>query len=303
MVLRCGSLVVAACLLGCAPVERLARRGHYADAMCAARYQARDPERAQARLLDELDRRARPRIHLHAVPATELEAGLKSGGARLAEEALLVRAVIEIDDMEIDGFRVRVALASGGRVLEAQPAQREVIAAYVGEPLPQVETTTVPTRRRLVAERWVERPLMGLVAGAFEASSLFVVPVTVLTGHSAYDPGYTVHDYPTDEEYAAAAPVTETVFQAAVEARETSGNASAHVWLWPRPRTPDARVIVEWGYQAVGCVSSRPAFRERPSEGNAELIRRLELPLPDGQDLESRINARFGDRMQPLGGA
>lgn len=293
-------MLAATCLLGCAPVERLARRGQFDDAMCAATYQSRDRERAEALVLEALDRRARPRIHLHAVPTSELEAGLKSGGARLAEQALLVRAVIETDEVHVDGFRVRVALAAGGRVVEAEPAERSIIAGYTGERLPQVETTTTPGRRRLVAERWIERPLMGAVAGTFEASTLFVVPITVITGHSRYEPGSTTYDYPTDEEYASAAPVTEAVFRAAQAARETSGNATAQVWLWPRPRTPDTRLVIEWGYQALGCESRRPAFRERSSEGSSELTRRVELVLPDGPDLASRINARFGDRMMPL---
>ena len=72
--MRCAALALLACL-GCRPpLGRLADARHYDQAVCATRFHSRDPEADSTALRRRIDLDARPRLHLHAIERTELEA-------------------------------------------------------------------------------------------------------------------------------------------------------------------------------------------------------------------------------------
>jgi hypothetical protein len=287
--------------LGCRPpMKRLTEQRAYDQALCAAQM-SRDP-RALGRVGPKLDADARPRLHLHAVPRAELERSLGEAGGRLADQAVLVRAVVAIDGVQVDDFGLRVALVGPQGPIESLPVSVEVIAGLVGETIPESRVDTFVGGRALVPERFRQRPLLGITAAMLEASTLFLVPVTVFTGHSRNTPTRTSITPPTDAEVRAAAPVASTVAEQAAlssHVEHGEGEETASVWLWPRPPEGELRLVIEWSYAAYGCAGRRPAL-ERRSLDDAELGRMLEIPLAPGGDLESRLNATFGDRMRLL---
>lgn len=96
------------------------------------------------------------------------------------------------------------------------------------------------------------------------------------------------------------APVASMVADRAARLQHTedgTGRETASVWLWPRPPAGELRLVIAWSYAAYGCAGRRPALR-RISLADAKIGRTLAIPLPAGGDLESRINAAFGDRMR-----
>lgn len=288
--------------LGCRPpVKRLSEQRAYDQALCAAQG-SRDPVRDLAYVGARLDADARPRLHLYAVPRAELERSLGEAGRRLAEQAVLVRAVVAIDGVQVDDFGLRVALVGPQGPVESQSATVEVLAGLVGETIPADRVETFAGGRELVPERFRQRPLLGITAGVLEASTLFLFPVTLVTGHSRDVPDRTSVTPPTEAEVRAAAPVASTVADHAAllsHAEDGKGQETASVWLWPRPPAGELRLVIEWSYAAYGCAGRRPAL-ERASLSDAEIGRTLEIPLPPGGDLESRLNAAFGDRMRVL---
>jgi hypothetical protein len=296
-----GVLALAAGL-GCRPpLRRLTEQRAYDQALCAAE-ESRDRERGLAYVGQRLDADARPRLHLYAVPRAELEASLGEAGRRLAEQAVLVRAVVAIDGVQVDDFGLRVALVGPQGPVEARPASVEVLATLVDENVALDRVEHVVGRRQLVGERWRERPFLGATAAIFEASTLFMVPVTEITGHSRTEPGHTIVTPPTEAEVLAAAPVASTVALEAARLshlRHDEGQEMASVWLWPRPADGDLRLVVEWSYAVYGCAGRRPALRRRPL-GDAEIGRTVEIRLPPSGELEARLNAVFGDRMRSL---
>lgn len=305
---RGGSLVLAAGLvmsgLGCGPpIQRLTEQRAYDQALCAASERSRDPARDLEAVASRLDADARPRLHLYAVPRAELERSLGEAGRRLADQVVLVRAVVAIDGVQVDDFGVRVGLVGAQGPVPSQPASVEVIASLVGETLPEDDVQIVESRRELVPERLAKRPLLGVTAAVLEASTLFMVPVTEITGHVRRVPGETIRTPPTEAEMIAAAPVASMMANEAarwshVEYQE--GQERASVWLWPRPSEGgETRLVIEWSYAAYGCAGRRPALR-RHVLSTAEAVHTVSLPLPPGGDLESRINRVFGDRMQLL---
>jgi hypothetical protein len=282
-------------------LRRLTEQRAYDQALCAARSSAH-PERGLAYVGGRLDADARPRLHLHAVPRAELERTLGEAGRRLAEQAVLVRAVVAIDGVQVDDFGLRVALIGPQGPIESQPPSVEVLAGLVGETIPPDRVDYVAGGRELVPQRFRERPLLGITAGVLEASTLFVVPVTLITGHSRDRPSRTIVSAPTDAEVLAAAPVASVVAEQAAQSsyvEHGEGQEVASVWLWPRPAEGDLKLVVEWSYAAYGCAGRRPAMLRRPLH-DAEIGRTVELPLPRGGDLESRVNALFGDRMRSV---
>jgi hypothetical protein len=302
LVLVLGLFGLAAATSGCRPpLGRLTEQRAYDQALCAAEG-SRDRERGLAYVGQRLDADARPRLHLHAVPRAELEASLGEAGRRLAEQAVLVRAVVAIDGVQVDDFGLRVALVGPRGPIESQPASVDVLAGLVGESVALDKVEYIQARRVLVGERWRERPFLGVTAAIFEASTFFMVPLTEISGHIRREPGYTSITPPTEAEVRAAAPVASTV---AIEAAQRShlqyeeGQEVASVWLWPRPPEGDLRLVVEWSYAVYGCAGRRPALRRRPLD-DAEIGRTVEIPLPRGGDLETRLHAVFGDRMRSL---
>ncbi|MCX4246213.1 hypothetical protein [Paraliomyxa miuraensis] len=302
---RClGGSVLLVAALGCGPpLRRLTEQRAYDQALCAASERSRDPAHDLEWVAGRLDADARPRLHLYAVPREELERSLGEAGRRLAEQVVLVRAVVAIDGVQIDDFGVRVALLGEQGPVPSQPASLEAIASLVGETIPEDEVQRIESRRELVPERFARRPLMGVVAGVFEASTLFIVPVTEITGHTRRRPEQTIRTPPSEDEVVAAAPVASLL---ASEVQRWShveygdGKEISSVWLWPRSlATESATLVVEWSYAAHGCAGRKPAMR-RYMLDTAEAVRTVSWPLPPGGELESRINALFGDRMQPL---
>lgn len=232
---RCVLVLVLVAGLGCRPpVRRLIEQRAYDQALCAAQ-RSRESARDLAYVGQRLEADARPRLHLYAVPRAELERALGEAGRRLAEQVVLVRAVVAIDGVQVDDFDLQVTLVGSQGPVQSQPASVEVLAALVGETIPQdpVASTLAEQAARLS------------------------------------------HD------------------------EAGTGQETASVWLWSRPLEGDLRLVVEWSYVEYSCAGRRPALR-RSLLPDAELGRTVEIPLPDGGDLESRINATFGDRMRLL---
>lgn len=298
-------LMLAAGLGGCRPpLRRLTEQRAYDQALCAAWAASSEPERDLDHVAARLDADARPRLHLHAVPRAELERSLGEAGQRLADQVVMVRAITAIDGVRVDDFGVRVVLMGAQGPVPSQVPTVETIAALVGETLPPDEVHTVEGGREFVPKRFRRRPLLGITAAVLEASTLFLVPVTRITGHTRVQPDQTTRTPPSEAEVLAAAPVASTVAREAARRSHVvhdDGQEIASVWLWPRPAEPDAelRLVVEWSYAAYGCAGRRPALR-RASLSTAEVVRTVSLPLPPGPDLESRIAAAFGDRMRLL---
>jgi len=281
-------------------LRRLTEQRAYDQALCAA-MASHDPERSLAYVGKRLDADARPRLHLHAVPRAELEAALGEPGWALANQAVLVRGVVAIDGVQVDDFGLRVALTGFPGPTDAFPASVGLLAGLMGESGPEDRVERIEGGRELVPERFRQRPLLGLAASAVEASTLFLVPVTLATGHTRQRPDRTIVTPPTDAEVLAAAPATSAVARAIARASYVDhgeGQEVASVWMWPRPED-DLELVIEWSYAAYGCAGRRPALRRR-SLGNAEVVRTVKIPLPPGSDLESQINAVFGDRMRLL---
>jgi hypothetical protein len=296
-----GMLGLALAVGGCRPpLRRLTEQRAYDQALCAAE-SSHDRAANLAYVGKRLDDAARPRLHLYAVPRAELERSLGEAGRRLADQAVLVRAVVAIDGVQVDDFGLRVTLKGPQGPIPAQPASVEVLAGLLGETLPTERVDHVEGGRELVPERFGERPLMGVTAGILEASTMFLVPVTLMTGHTRERPSRTTHTPPTSAEVLAAAPLASTV---AVQAARLShvehgeGQEVASVWLWPRPVDGDLELLIEWSYVAYGCAGRRPALRRKPL-GRAEAVRVLMKSMRGG-DLESRLNAAFGTRMRLL---
>jgi hypothetical protein len=295
-------LVLALAGSGCAvAVQRPLERRAYDQALCAAD-RSRDRDEALSRVGSRLDAEARPRLHLYAIPRAELERTLGEAGRRLADRAVVVRAVVAIDGVQVDDFGVRVALTGPGGAVASLPARVDVLAPLVGETIPPDRVRTDPGGRTIVAERFRQRPLLGIAAGIVEASTLMLLPVTQLTGHVREEGPRTVVLPPTEDEVRAAAPVASLLAEHAAalsHTRQEEGLEVASVWLWPRPTTDDVTIHVEWSYAAYGCADRRPALRRR-STGQVELVRTATVRLPPGLDLESRIFTVFGDRMRLL---
>jgi hypothetical protein len=282
-------------------LRRLTEQRVYDQALCAAKGSG-DPERGLAFVGARLDADARPRLHLHAVPRVELERTLGEAGRRLADQAVLVRAVVAIDGVQVDDFGLRVALVGPQGPVASLPASVEVLAGLVGETIPADRVDRIEGGRELVPERFRERPLFGIAAMALEASTLFLVPVTRMAGYSRMEEASMIRTPPTDAELLAAAPVASTLAAEAARLDRVwydDGQDASSVWLWPRPADGDLELVIEWSYAAYACAGHRPALRRKPLP-QAEVGRTRTLPLPRGGDLESRINALFGDRMHPM---
>ncbi len=294
--------------LGCHPdVEGLTEARAYDEALCGATYYSRHPDRDLPVVAAALDRDARPRLHLATISPVELEAAYGDVGRRFSEQAVLVRGTTAIDQVGVEDFGLSLTLTGPtGPILE-HPPSRELLASYTGEAFPAGEVIERRSRRRLVQARWQKRPLMGWVAGALEASTLFIVPVTVITGHSTYDPGGTSVIPPSEDEVAAAVPVATSLARAAEEQsymRSELGLETAEVFVWDRPadETAPLALVVEWAY-ATGNCTPRGAQLKRSYTRTAHVTRSVRIPLPPGPTLEARIAAAFGDRVQPLVGA
>ncbi|MEM6996355.1 MAG: hypothetical protein AAF721_37960 [Myxococcota bacterium] len=298
--------IFGACLclsLGCAPpLGRMLERRQFANAMCAAEVFSRDPERAKDRVRARVNAVARPRLHLHAVPKAELVASLGDAGALLAEQAVVVRALVSLDEIDVDDFQMSVALVDGVRTLEPWAPTRERLAGLMGEGLPQPVVEVVPEHRRLNRDRLRAHPLMGVTALVFEASTLFAVPLTEMTGHIERVPETRSVTDPTAAELAAAAPHTEAMLAKIQELTYRTGAVGGElsmVWLWPRTRGGAEQLHVHWMFSVHDCAGKSAAMRKVAGE-SATLVGAQSLPLPQAADLESRINARFGDQMLML---
>lgn len=289
--------------LGCASgqLRRLSDRRAYDQALCAA-HGSRQPEAGLEFVRQRLDRDARPRLHLHAVPRAELVRALGEAGGRLSDRAVLVRAVSAIDDVQIHDFRMHVVLVGPWGPIAAQAPTVETVAALVGETVPPDVVERYPGGRILVPERIAERPVLGMTAAVLEASTLFIVPVTEFTGHTRRVPDRVTRMLPDDDALAAAAPVAWTVAREADRLGHTrydQGQEVSAVWLWPRPEGEPLRLVIEWSYSAHGCAGHTPALRRRPLP-SATVTHTVELPLPPGPDLATRLDSVFGDRMRLL---
>lgn len=300
---RLGLAAVMLAGLGCRPpLRRLTEQRQYDQALCAAAHASRDPERDLAYVSRRIDADARPRLHLHAVPRAELVRALGDAGSRLADEAVLVRAVIAIDGVQVDDFGVRVGLVGPQGPVLAEPANVTQLAARTGETIPTTAVEHHAGGRELVPDRFLERPWMGMAAGAFEASTLFVLPITTITGHSRMRSPRTIRTPPTEAEVLAAAPAASAVAGEAARLSHVEhdrGQEISSVWLWPRVEG-ELELVIEWSYAAYGCAGRKPALL-RPSLPHAEVGHTVRLPLPRGGELESRIDAAFGAGMRELG--
>jgi hypothetical protein len=304
------ALLAALLSTGCRPrVEGLAHAGAFDEAMCAATHYTREADRprAQESVARILDAAARPRLHLATLSRTELEAAYGEAGRQIATQVVLVRGTAGIEELGIADFGVSVTLVGPTGPIAQEFPSREAIAALTHEALPQPEVEHVRRRRVIVGERFQQRPLMGWAAAALEMSTLFLIPVTEMTGHTRSVGGYDVTSYPTDAEVLASAPVTETLFVAAREQTrvrwdETLGLETTEVWMWPRPADEaraDLALEVEWVY-ATGECAPPGAQLKRTHMLPAYVERHTTIPLPPGPDLEARIAAVFGERVQPL---
>jgi len=296
-------LVAAAALVGCAsPARRLAKSRDFGEALCASQFHSRQPQADLDYVRARIDAEARPRLHLHALTREELTQALGPAGDRVADEAVVVRAIAGLDDVDVSDVQLRVVLVGQSKAIAPIELTRQTVSNLTREQLPQAEQIHTRSHRQIDMERFARRPLLGLTAAALEASTLFIVPVTVFTRHSRRVGASTVTIEPTQAEIAAAAPATAALLESAEQ--YTSGgrgmrDETSRVWLWPRFDDPDAKVVVEWTYVARGCVDARPRMRKSTTHA-VEVTREATLRLPPGPDLPSRINARFGDQMQPL---
>jgi hypothetical protein len=283
--------------LGCrVPLDRLVEQRAYDEALCAASM-SRDSDGTLVSLGPKLDADARPRLHLHAVPRAELERSLGEAGRRIADQAVLVRAVVAIDGVQVDDLGVRVMLVETGRPALAMPASVSVLAKLVGE-----TATLDEPFWHIDGDRFWQVPMLGIPSPYMEASTLFVLPSKVVNGHSPKIPDRTT-TLPTEvrEQAPVAAMLVE---QAALLSYARAGEApeTAGVWLWQRPSGDEVRLFVEWSYATYRCVGHKPTLLQRARRLDPVVVSgTIDIPLPPGDDLESRLNAAFGDRMRLLG--
>ncbi len=291
--------------LGChANVEKLTDARAYEEAMCGAAHYSRRPEQKLELVGQALDRDARPRLHLGTIAPAQLEAAYGEVGRRFSEQVVLVRGTTAIDEVGVDDFGLTLTLVGPSGPIPEEVATRELLALHTGEAIPAGEVVHTPSRRRFVTERWGRRPIMGWVAGALEVSTLLLVPVTVMTGHTRIDPASSRTIPPTEDEIASATPVATSLARAAEAqslARNDLGLETSTVFLWPRleDETVPLSIVVEWAYATGKCTPPGAQLR-RTSQRSAHVARSVRLPLPPGPTLEARITAAFGDRVQPL---
>jgi hypothetical protein len=297
------ALTAATTLLACAsPGRRLAASRDFTEALCASAFHSREPQAELSYVRRRIDAEARPRLHLHALSRDELTAALGPAGDRLADHAVVVRAIASLDDVDISDVQLRVVLVGHGDAVPPRPLTRQTVSDLTGEMPPQAREVHTAGGRHIDIERFHQRPLLGLTAVALEASTMFIIPVTEFTRHTRRTTGSTVTVEPTQAEIAAAAPATAALLESAehyTSGGEGMRDETSRVWLWPTLDDPDATIVVEWTYLARGCVDRRPRMRE-PTTHSVEVTEQATLRLPAGPDLASRINARFGDRMQLL---
>lgn len=293
-------------LVGCAPpLARLSEQRAFDQALCAAQQHPRDSDEALDFVRERIDAEARPRLHLHAIPPAQMRRSLGEAGDQLVDAAVLVRAVAAIDDVQVDDFELRVLLLGRDGPVAAVPPHVERIAELSGETIPPDEVEVIAGGRRLQPHRFRQRPLLGIMSGVLEASTLFMVPVTEFTGHTRRVADEVIVTEPTAAEVAASAPVASTLATEAARqshVRYDRGQEVASVWLWPRPEPgQDLVLVVEWSYASYGCAGTRPAMRRAGAGGStAEVAHVVEIPLPPGPDLESRVAAVFGTDMRML---
>lgn len=305
---RACSLVLLPLLLalpGCGPrLDRFIHDRAFDEALCGATHYSRQPERDRETVAEALDAVARPRLHLATLSRAELELAYGELGDQIAAQVVLARGVAAIDEVGIDDFGLSITLVGPAGPVEQVPVTREAVAALTGERLPVAQVEHVPRRRSLVLERWQSRPALGWIAGALEASTLFLLPVTEMTGHTKTSGGYSIRTEPTQEAYLAAAPVASTLSIAAADqshVRSEAGLETAQVWMWPRPADEGAPLSleIEWVYAHGDCAPPGVQLR-RVHSLSADVRRRAIVPLPPGASIEARIEAVFADRVQPL---
>jgi hypothetical protein len=280
--------------LGCAPRPTAAARSAASEAEA-------QEERRCHRVIRALEAETRVALHVGSVSHEELARVI---GAEGAAEALKHRVILRVRyetggpvtpsdarDVRLLTRRTPTSWPAGLTPLELT---RERLAYLTGELLPQTTTTETPSTATTTKQSRFDKALSngppGIAAGFLELITLGILPATNLFPDKEVttpgNPRSVSVVEPTEADYLREAPMAEQLFRA-LQGDRTAGAPL----LFERPHGGHITIRVRIGYNSM-----------RPEE-TCRLLRIIEIPLPDGDSLEERIEKRFGAAMYPLYGA
>ncbi len=275
---------------GCGPsIKGLVKDGKLEEAMCGALHFSSD-QQMEPYVLDRLDERADPAIHVRAVTAAQLGDSIGAAAEAIHKEVIILRVVADAHAIDA-AMSFNLELDAGPGAMRELPTDREALAKLTQEHVPESRTRVLdPGGRRLTADG-AGGPLGLLAAGTFELLFLGLIPFTEMTGHVKRTARQTESIKPTDAEYLKGAPVTETLFRSMAKSEAHDGWMQPKQWfsMWTRPATDRVRLVIGWSYEAYS-----------EQEGRCDMSNQLVIPLPPGGTIEARINRLFGPHMRTL---
>jgi len=204
-------------LVGCAPsLESLVADRHLGQAVCSASWREDSSDEHRERVAEALRDVLEPRAHVQALDEDQLVALLGEAGHAVHDEAIILRLVFDLHDSDLDQVTPTLAMSQRGAYLERIADTRQGWATLTGETVPQKET---------LAPSELAKKLHDLKSGAHTAAKLTgelsrvitlgILPVDEWVGDRPRAPQPRTI-YPTLREYACAAPVAESLYQALV---------------------------------------------------------------------------------------
>lgn len=265
-------------VLGCAT-------GANKEARSAAEAEKAAQERRRCeQLLVALDAEAQPAIRVSVVSRREIAGAIgMEGAAHVLAERVILRALYT-SQVSTDPAEVRLVTRSGDAgwpvTLTPMGLDRMRLAQFTGESVPETTTVVTPSSTKSDKPGVVEEAASnvgGAVVGLLRIFTLDLAPpassVPRPDSSSLDAPSVRVF-VPTEEDYARGAPATERL-------HKLLRRKSALVFQ--RPRETNVSLRVRLSYKSM-----------RPGE-TCPLARMVELPLPEGDSIEERIEKRFGD--------
>lgn len=285
--MRCAITLLLALTIaapGCrASLARLERGHHYDEALCGA-HEKFFPE---GQVLEVVRRGLDPAIHVAVVP--------RERTPELGDRAL-VRVTYDSNQIPLRGFEASLRLRRGDRSQRLERLELVELAAALDERTPSPRTVG-GSRGSGLGHALVET---GRAIGAVGAVILHVSTLGILgnvfrgggrTSSSSSSGPRTI--YPTEQEIRGAAPRGAALFDSVAHLQssycgDAPGATCRRLGLVDAPPVEQGELTLELDLH----------YRARCTWNG--FVERLELPLPPGPTLETRVQALFGDRMRRL---
>ncbi|WP_434419600.1 hypothetical protein [Nannocystis pusilla] len=307
MLRRAASLALAPAL-ACGPsLAQLGRGHHYDEAICGA------AERAfpEGQVAEVIRRALDPAVHVAAVPREQLAAALGDDTPEL-ERFVLLRITHDSNTIPLDRFFAAFTLRSDrpfvraptdgdpngaagsavrvwdeGKVVALQPTDLLRLATVFAERLPGPHTVQPDALDKAMHT-------VGTIGAAVATIATLGLFGDLLRGRAAGPQPRTV--YPTDAQIRRAAPRATRLFDAVAHlqtsCRAKPGARCQTLALVPRPPDESAELVLGLHLRYGARFGSACSF--------AEVQETLQIALPPGPTLETRLAAAFGDDMRRL---